>query len=287
MADAPAFDPARVPVRPAATLLLLDDRPELEVLLLRRRAASDFVPGMYVFPGGGVDAEDASDDARALCRGLDAVEADALLGLAEGGLGFWVAAIRETLEEAGVLLAADDAGALDPERAVTAARVARLRASVDGGHQRLAEGIGAAGWTLPLDAIHYVARWITPLGPTRRYDARFFLAPMPAGQEARHDEDEAVDSLWAKPAEALAHFESGAWPMMPPTVGMLRLLAGYPSRDAVVAAAARAARGPEEPAKLVTEGRNWRVVLPADPDYGATPGGEIDAWVRLPAAPGA
>jgi 8-oxo-dGTP pyrophosphatase MutT (NUDIX family) len=287
MAEAKAFDPARVPVQPAATLMLLDDRPELEVLLLRRRAASDFVPGMYVFPGGRVDAEDAADEAVALCRGLEATEANARLGVARDGLGFWVAAIRETLEEAGVLFAAHapDGRALDLTDAETAARVEALRIAVDRGHELLAEGARDAGFSLSLDTIHYVARWITPEGPTRRYDTRFFLAAMPAGQHASHDDDEAVDSLWAKPADALDRFASGVWPMFPPTVGMLRLLASYPSRDAAVAAAARAARGPEWPAKLATEGESWRIVLPADPDYEATPPGEIDAWVRLPAAP--
>src|SRR5262245_51245021 len=93
---------ATVPIRPASTVMIVDDRPDLHVLLLRRRAASEFVPGMDVFPGGGVDASDAMPAGSAA---LDDAVASARLGLASGGLAYWNAAVRETAEEAGLSLA--------------------------------------------------------------------------------------------------------------------------------------------------------------------------------------
>src|SRR5436190_5097356 len=94
---------AAVPVRPAATVMIVDDRPDLHVLLLRRRAASVFVPGMDVFPGGGVDP----DDARETGPGLDDATASARLRIATGGRAYWAAAAREAREEAGLTLALD------------------------------------------------------------------------------------------------------------------------------------------------------------------------------------
>jgi 8-oxo-dGTP pyrophosphatase MutT (NUDIX family) len=173
---------ASVPVRPAATVMILDDRPDLHVLLLRRRAGSVFVPDMDVFPGGGVDAHDEAPAGDSADGPSDAA-ASACLGLARGGRAYWVAAVRETLEEAGLRLA--------------------------------------------LGALHYTARWITPLGPPRRYDTRFFLAHMPENQEPAHHEGELEDGLWIRPAEALARKESGEWAMIFPTLTTLRSLARY------------------------------------------------------------
>src|SRR5215468_2135462 len=99
-----AASPSPISVRPAATVMVVDDRPDLHVLLLRRRAASQFVPGMDVFPGGGVDPHDA---AAAEAGDLDDARASARLGIARGGLAYWTAAARETFEEAGLRLAID------------------------------------------------------------------------------------------------------------------------------------------------------------------------------------
>src|SRR5580693_10389222 len=100
-----------VPIRDAATVMLIrdaidnHDEPTIEVCMLRRNLASEFVAGAYVFPGGSVDAEDRGPEAEALCRGMTDAEASAILGIDSGGLGFWVAALRECFEEAGVMLA--------------------------------------------------------------------------------------------------------------------------------------------------------------------------------------
>ena len=272
-------DPSRVPVRPAATLILLSDRPDLQVLLLRRRAASVFVPGMVVFPGGALDEEDGSPETTALCRGLDDREASARLGIESGALAYWVAAIRETFEEAGVLLAHGEPG-MDATEPARIARLAALRAEVDAGRVSLAEAMRGEGLVLATDAIHYAARWITPEGPPRRYDTRFFVAEQPRGPEALHDDREAVHSEWIGPADALARFEAGELAMLPPTAGMLRVLTRFRGASEAVEAAARHQSGPDVQVRLTREAERWRVLLPGDPDY-AEAAMPIRAWVRF------
>lgn len=275
--------PAAVPVRPAATIMLLEDRPDLHVLLLRRRVGSAFVGGMSVFPGGGVDLADAQPEVEACCAGLDDRIASRRLGVPRGGLAYWVAAVRETFEEAGVLLAVDAASGrhLDLSSPAVAQRFAKLRAEVDAGRARLADAVRLEGLRLSVDVIHYAARWITPEGPPRRYDTRFFVAALPTGQIAVHDDREAVDSEWRRPADALACFARGELAMLPPTVGMLRILAGFSHAADAVAAAAAQEDGPDRAARLIGEEGSWRVVLPGDADYETAPAQDLRAWVRL------
>ena len=277
---------SEVPVRPAATLLLVDDRPELEVLVLLRRKASKFVGGMSVFPGGGVDDEDAASAVAALADGLDEGTARRRLELSQGGLAFWMAAVRETFEEAGVLLArAPDAA--EPisfaDRALRA-RFDAHRGEVDAGRARLADVLESEGLRLATDRIHYVARWITPTGPPRRYDTRFFIAKAPAGQQARADETEAVDAEWMRPADALARFAQGELRMLPPTVGMLRILSGFVSAEEAVASAKRQQDQPDQPARVGGRGGHWRVLLPGDDGYTGD-AKDTQAWVRLTSSP--
>jgi 8-oxo-dGTP pyrophosphatase MutT (NUDIX family) len=281
-----APDPASVPVRPAATIMLLDDRPDLHVLLLRRRAGSAFVGGMSVFPGGGVDPHDADAEVVASCAGLDDGLASRRLGVPHGGLAYWVAAVRETFEEAGVLLAIDAQGrAVDLSPPAVESRFAKLRVEVDSGRARLAHAVRAEGLRLALDRVHYAARWITPEGPPRRYDTRFFVAALPPGQTPVHDDREAVDSEWSRPQEALARFAARDLAMLPPTVGMLRILAGFSHAADAVAAAAAQEDEADRPARITGDGVTWRVMLPGDADYDTAPAQDMRAWVRL-RAPG-
>ena len=117
--SAPAtFDPERVPVRPAATVMLVDDRPDLHVLMVRRTARAVFAPDMWVFPGGRVDAEDHAEDFDRMFSGLTDAQASRILELDHGGLAWWLAACRETLEEAGV--AVGDGRSAGPRRSKVA-----------------------------------------------------------------------------------------------------------------------------------------------------------------------
>jgi hypothetical protein len=160
-------------------------------------------------------------------------------------------------------------------------RFARLRVEVDSGRARLTDAVRAEGLRLAVDRVHYAARWITPPGPPRRYDTRFFAAALPPGQTPVHDDREAVDSEWRRPGEALARFARGELAMLPPTVGMLRILAGFERAEEAVGAAARCEGDPDLPARLTGSGEGWRVVLPGDADYESAPARELRAWVRL------
>jgi 8-oxo-dGTP pyrophosphatase MutT (NUDIX family) len=286
---------ADVAVRPAATVMLLADRPELEVLMLRRRHSSRFVGGMSLFPGGGVDAQDAHPALAARCAALSERDASRCLGLAQGGLAYWVAGVRETFEEAGVLLARDPrtGRSLDLSDAELARRFAAHRRALDAGTLSLEAILRSEGLALSLESMCYAARWITPPGPVRRYDTRFFVAPMPAGQVPEHDGGEAERAEWLRPADALARFAEGRLRMLPPTVGMLRILAGFARSGEALAAAAAAQAGPDYPARLAGSREAWRVLLPGDPDDAAEAVFPLQAWVRLrapgpppPAGPG-
>ena len=207
---------SEVELRDAATVLILRDGPPdadgdaLEVFMLRRNLDSDFVGGAFVFPGGAVDPEDRHDDLDAVCRGRSDADASARLGIEQGGLAFWVAAIRESFEEAGVLLAYHPDGDVirlaDPE---TNERFAAHRAAVDGGQRRLVEICEEEQLQLAVDAIWYFGHWITPVGAPRRYDTRFFVTLAPPAQTPVHDDHEVIANTWIKPKDALARHGAG------------------------------------------------------------------------------
>lgn len=244
----------QVPVRPAATVMLVRDRlaagdgghtgrssgdggdssdeSGIEVLMVRRAAGAVFAAGMYVFPGGRVETADGDDDVARFVTGLDDAAACALLGVEAGGLAHWVAAIRECFEETGVLLASGGDGD-EPDR------LAADRRAVHAGELSMAELCRRHGLVLDAGALRYVAHWVTPAGETsRRFDTRFFLAAAPPGQDGAHDEIELVDSRWVSPSAALAAAARGELMMMPPTISNLELVAGC---SGVVEALQRAA----------------------------------------------
>jgi 8-oxo-dGTP pyrophosphatase MutT (NUDIX family) len=210
--------------RPAATTMVLRDGADgLEVLLLRRSPHSVFVPGAHVFPGGAVDASD--HDPHPVAPG-PSVEPDASvrLGLDTGGLAYWIAAVRETFEEAGLLFAD---GPVD--------RAGAEREAVDRGERRFADVCSALGLTLRLGDLRYFGHWITPPGGPRRYTTRFFVAPAPLGQEPAHDDGEAVDNEWVRPRVALDRFAAGDWDLILPTERSLHALDGFVDVAAVLA----------------------------------------------------
>jgi 8-oxo-dGTP pyrophosphatase MutT (NUDIX family) len=260
------LDPAHVPVHPAATVMLVRDAADgdagVEVFMLRRTARAVFGAGMYVFPGGRVDAGDASNGAADCCHGLDDPTASDRLGLAAGGLAYWVAAVRECFEEAGVLLAHRIDGAafdLDPAD----------RHAVHDAHLSIVDLCRREGLVVDLSVMHYVDHWITPVGEQRRFDTRFFLAEAPSDQVHEHDDSETVDSLWVKPHDALDMVERGELMMMPPTIANLRRLAEYPSVVAALAAAA-AMEPPSCTEPRLRRGADGSVIgvaMPGDADY--------------------
>ena len=202
-------------VRDAATVMLVrDGQSGTEVFMLRRNLSSVGWGGLYLFPGGAVDEADRHADLEAVCRGRTDAEASAILGIASGGLAFWVAAVRECFEEAGVLLVE---GSLPDD-------VDRYRAVIDRGEMRFLDLLTKFDLTITADAVDYVSHWITPEGAPRRYDTRFFVAACPPGQVPHHDDREAIAHLWMRPQDALERQRSGELEMLPPTISNLRWL---------------------------------------------------------------
>jgi len=202
MAAAHGTAPPAVP-RQAASLILLRDSPQGPEVLLVQRAErpGDQNSGAAVFPGGLLDASDRGHYER--CRGLDDTAASARLGLAEHGLHYWVAAVRECFEEAGLLLATDEAGRSVDLQALDAAEVMALRQALHANQIGMAEVCARFGVLLATDQLAYYSHWITPKGMPKIFDTRFFIAQAPAGQVAVADANETVDLLWLTPAQAL------------------------------------------------------------------------------------
>jgi 8-oxo-dGTP pyrophosphatase MutT (NUDIX family) len=225
------------------------------VLLVERHGSIAF-PGAHAFPGGVVDPCDA--DAGGACLPSPQAWAPAGEGdCPDDASPFWMAAVRELFEEVGVLLAARDGALLDGP---LSAELVALRPRVFAG-EPLAPLLAAAGLRPALDRLFYFARWITPINNPRRWDTRFLVARVPAGQEAVADGSETVSCAWYTPQAALAAYESGGIALMPPTVRTLDDLSRFSSVDAVLAdAAARIVRAvtPE----IVNDGRLTAIRYP-------------------------
>lgn len=217
--------PARppVPVLHAATVLLLRSAPgdgALEVLMTRRSASASFAPGAYVFPGGGIDALDA-DPATHAAAARRATQSDEHLTQA-------IAAIRESFEELGILLARHADG-----RTAGAEDIAALDR-----HRPLAAQCQARGLVLAADRVYVLARWTADRDLPRRFDVPFLVARMPEGQTPVADEKEQFEPVWVRPADALERHGAGNFFMIFPTIRTLQRLAKFASADAVLAACA-------------------------------------------------
>lgn len=219
--------------KPAATVVLLRDTAHgPEAYLLRRRATMAFAGGMYAYPGGGVDPRDA--EAELGWAGPSPAEWGERLGLdAPTAQAVVCAAVRETFEEAGVLLGGPDADSVTEARDWTAER-----AALESHELSFADFLKAEGLVLRSDLLGGWARWVTPEFEERRYDTWFFVARLPAGQQAARDVGEADRTAWLAPAEAVRGHAEGRYGMLPPTVTVLRELLGCGTADEALAAAA-------------------------------------------------
>jgi recombination protein RecT len=202
--------------RPAATVLLLRDRSGVEVLMTRRSTSASFAPGAYVFPGGGIDAADAAGHGIA---GRRPTQNDVRLTQA-------IAAIRESFEELGVLLAR-----LPDGRPAGADQVAALKR-----HEPFLAQCQALGLTLAADQVFVLAHWVTDRDLPRRFDVPFLVARMPEDQQPVADEAEQFEPVWVKPADALTRHKAGDFFMIFPTVRTLERLASFESVAAVLQA---------------------------------------------------
>ncbi len=251
MTEAPA-------ARPAATVVVCRaSEAGFEVYLVKRHGRSGFMAGAHVFPGGRVDDEDAVVGAalplgsrEAARRMLDGIDD-------EGAAAYCVAAVRETAEECGLLLARTTSGA--PVSAAAAARVVeRVRSG-----RTFAASLDDEGLVADVDALRPLAWWVTPKAEPKRYDTRFFLALAPADQVPRVDLHEATEGEWITPAGALAAYRAGRIQLAPPTLATLEDLAGFRDVEAAAAAVQRPLSA-IEPA-LITGDDGLVLALPGDP----------------------
>jgi len=227
--------------RDAATLILLrdSDRPGggIEVLLLQRHARSAFLPGVHVFPGGVVEEADFAPETGARCYELSFDQAHRIIedvSPPQKSLGFFVAAIREAFEESGILLA-HGSGSRHSINGSELTRLGGYRAEVHANPSAFASRLSGEGVKLAIDRLFYFAHWITPEVLPIRFDARFFVAAAPAGQEASPDGKETVEARWISPQDALAEHQMGRLKLAPPTFHSLRDLAEFRTVDEAIA----------------------------------------------------
>mgnify|MGYP001607129830 CR=1 FL=1 len=259
--------------RDAATVILLRDRTEgpYEVFLMRRHRNQVFMGGAFVFPGGRLDDADADPEIAACTSGFRAADAKRLLqetDLPEAiALGLFVAAIRETFEEAGVLLARDARGSVvDLSAPETAARFSSYRLELHEERLTLAELVRREGLVFAPDLLIPYAHWITPETESRRFNTRFFLARLPEGQIPVHDRMELTESSWMTPAFALAENEAGRIILMPPTLKTIEELLSF-SHTAQLFAAARSQRIGTILPEAFRTADGFGIRLPHDSEY--------------------
>jgi 8-oxo-dGTP pyrophosphatase MutT (NUDIX family) len=265
--------PADVPVRDAATVLLLRGDTPAEVFLVRRTRKAAFMANAMVFPGGRLDDGDADDALAARCD-LSRAEAAARLDLDDGGraLALLIAGVRETFEEAGVLLARRGDAPLTFTDPAEAARFDAHRDALNAGETTLTAIAEAEDLTLATADLRYQARWITPPIEKRRFDARFFAVRAPRGQRPLHEGVETTASAWMTPAAAVAGYRAGDLELAPPTLRILDELAVLGSVEAILAHRV-AAPAAIQPQPSFVDGA-LHLLLPGDPDFdppGATP----------------
>lgn len=219
------------PLRDAATVVLIrDGEAGIEVFLQRRVKQMAFAGGMTVFPGGGVDERDKQPHVRWTGPGIDWWAGR--LGTDEAiAQALVCAAVRETFEECGVLLAGS-ADEVYPDPSVFAAERAALVAK----EIAFVDFLERHDLTLRADLLQPMAHWITPVNEPRRYDTRFFLAALPVGHEADAETSEAAGVAWMTPEQALAAWDAGEHFLLPPTWTQLRDLAAFPTVAAAIAA---------------------------------------------------
>ena len=188
-------------ITPAATVLLVRDIADsFEVFMVTRHHKIDFAPGALVFPGGKLDPQDSNPELLASCAGQN---------LRDDELAIRICGIRETFEEAGVLLARDNASGKLLEGLRCAELASRYRKTLHEGKVTLLEIIRKENLTLALDKMMLFARWVTPSFFSRRFDAFFFLAEAPKDQAASHDKIESSNSVWTTPLAALSDADEG------------------------------------------------------------------------------
>jgi 8-oxo-dGTP pyrophosphatase MutT (NUDIX family) len=247
-----------VPAIPSATILLLrDGSRDLEVFMVQRHHQVDFARGALVFPGGKVDPADREPTLQARCTGAPASDDERAV---------LVAAIRETFEESGILLARPDAS----DDLVSGERLreieSRHRDALNRGQTTFREIIDAEDLRLACDLLVRFAHWITPELAPKRFDTHFFLVAAPPDQVALHDGGESVDSTWTTPSAALADADAGRSTIVFPTrLNLMKLGRSHGVEEAL--ATARAASVVTVMPRIEKTDAGPVLRIPAEADY--------------------
>ena len=254
--------PAAPPARLSATVLILRDGIDgMEVFMVVRHQEIDFASGALVFPGGKLAAGDSDPRVRGRCTGADDWSPEQL--------ALRVGAIREAFEECGVLLAREGSNPalIGPTR--LAELGARYRVLLDRGEIGIADMLETEGLMLACEELVPFAHWITPTFMPKRFDTYFYLAIAPPQQIALHDGREMVDSVWLRPADALAQAAAGSRTIVPATLLNVAKL-GFSSTVAEALAAARAKPVVTVQPELVEQAEGILLRIPAEAGYGVT-----------------
>jgi len=249
-------------------MLLRDHASEqgIEVFMVRRVIQSDFMPGVYVFPGGSVSADDRNaEQAEGICAPV-APSASDPEGRTTLGSGLRAAAIRELFEEAGILLAYT----LGVMLAFNEQNIVHFDAYRQAFNQRkgsLVDMAHSEQLMLATDHLGYFAHWITPEAMPKRFDTHFFLTIAPVEQQAAHDRLETSEGIWIAPAEALEQHKRGEFPLVFATIHQLRDLAAFSSVKEALASTTTRTVSTNMPTVIEEDGKR-RVYLPGDPDSG-------------------
>jgi 8-oxo-dGTP pyrophosphatase MutT (NUDIX family) len=245
-----------IEARPASTVLVARDAGSggIEILLTQRHRGMRFMGGAFVFPGGAVEPSDLGST---LAQQIT-VPAPLWPGAkdAEVERGHVIAAVRETFEEVGLLLGAPP---------LEAARLSSLRVKILAGDD-FGERLAAEQIALDLSRLVPLIRWITPRSEPIRFDTRFFVAPLPAGQLAEHDARESIALVWRSPSDALADAKRGSLALSPPTRRTLQEIEHVESVDALLRHANASNAPTVEPLFKDIEGVRF-ILYPGDPEH--------------------
>lgn len=232
--------------------------------MLRRNVRIEFMGGAYVFPGGAVD----EDDHQEVAYGLNDGVASERLGMPRGGLAYYVAGLRELFEEAGLLVACTDEGervqVTEPDEFD---RLSAKRRALNAHELRFTDMMRDEGLRVDLRGVAYLAHWITPIGPPRRYDTRFFVVVAPSGQLATHDAGETVANQWVRPVDALSAHARGELEMMFPTVRTLETISQFRETSEVLSYARSLGSVATIEPRIVRRGGETIVLIPGDEGF--------------------
>ncbi len=262
----------------ASTVMLLRQRRNaageaIEILMVLRHPDNKFVGNAYVYPGGALDEEDCSPQMDAFCRGMDRGKAVLVMPdiPARKALGAWVAGIRESFEEVGILLAYDQNGSIVTfDKEDNQKRFSAYRDALCGGRGTFRDMLTSEGLTLAPDRVHYFSHWITPEPLPIRYDVRFFVAEAPERQDALHDGCELIEHVWITPQEALDAYEHGHFGIVLPTIMTLRELCSFRTVGDVIQSAENK-NIPRILTKMTRKGNAYVEIMPDGSVFGPAP----------------